>query len=76
MYRLPLHHLLAALLPWAMVLSVTAQDLGAIGKEKPVRVNGSLSVMGGPYFYSGDGTPRNEPFWWNTTGAVTLSLYG
>lgn len=76
MYRRTRHHLLAALLAWAMVLSVTAQDLGAIGKEKPVRINGSLSVMGGPYFYSGDGTPRNEPFWWNTTGAVTLSLYG
>ncbi len=57
-------------------LAVEAQDLGAIGKEKPVRLNGSLSLMGGPYFYSGDGTPRNEPFWWNTNGSLTLSLYG
>lgn len=57
-------------------LAVEAQDLGSIGKEKPVRLNGSLSLMGGPYFYSGDGTPRNEPFWWNTNGSLTLSLYG
>lgn len=56
--------------------AVEAQDLGSIGKEKPVRLNGSLSLMGGPYFYSGDGTPRNEPFWWNTNGSLTLSLYG
>ena len=62
----------------AFVLSstTTAQDLGNIRKEKPFRVNGSLSLLGGPYFYSGDGTPRNEPFWWNTTGSVTLSIYG
>lgn len=54
-----------------------AQDLGAIGKEKhPVQLNGSLSLMGGPYFYSGDGSPRNEPYWWNSTGSVTLGLYG
>lgn len=57
-------------------VAVEAQDLGSIGKEKPVRLNGSLSLMGGPYFYSGDGTPRNEPFWWNTNGSLTLSLYG
>lgn len=58
-------------------IGANAQDLGAIGKEKkPVRLNGSFSVLGGPYFYRGDGTPRNEPFWWNTTGALTLSVYG
>ena len=60
----------------ALAAPALAQDLGALGQEKPVRINGSLSVLGGPYFYSGDGLPRNEPFWWNTNGAVTLSLYG
>ncbi|HRD52288.1 MAG TPA: hypothetical protein PKY96_06535 [Flavobacteriales bacterium] len=60
----------------ALAIRAHAQDLGAIGKEKPFRVNGSLSLLGGPYFYSGDGAPRNEPFWWNSTGALTLSIYG
>lgn len=57
--------------------TVDAQDLGVIGKEKkPVRINGSFSLMGGPYFFSGDGTPRNEPWWWNSSGSVTLGIYG
>ncbi|MEO5585290.1 MAG: hypothetical protein ABIQ75_07535 [Flavobacteriales bacterium] len=59
-----------------LTFTARAQDLGTIGKEKPFRVNGSLSLLGGPYIYSGDGNPRNEPFWWNTTGSVTLSVYG
>jgi hypothetical protein len=57
--------------------TVHAQDLGAIGKvKKPVRINGSFSLMGGPYYFSGDGNPRNEPWWWNSSGSVTLGIYG
>ena len=71
-----LHHIVLAVLLCATG-GLRAQDLGAIGKDKkPVRLNGSLSLLGGPYFYSGDGTPRNQPFWWNATGSLTLSVYG
>lgn len=72
----PLRLLTCIVIVQAALSTMQAQDLGAIGKERPVRLNGSLSLLGGPYFYSGDGTPRNEPFWWNTSGSVTLSLYG
>lgn len=76
-YRIPKFCLLGMFFLACLLSSTTtAQDLGAIGKEKPFRVNGSLSLLGGPYFYSGDGTPRNQPFWWNTTGSVTFSIYG
>ncbi len=67
---------IAVLVVLSVASALHAQDLGTIGKEKPFRVNGSLSLMGGPYFYSGDGRPRNEPYWWNTTGSVNLSIYG
>lgn len=76
---MPFHHFAYRILPACALLwcaTASAQDLGAIGKEKPFRVNGSLSVMGGPYLYSGDGTPRNQPWWWSTNGSVTFSLYG
>lgn len=74
---MPSPRLIAILLAFAaLAIRAHAQDLGAIGKEKPFRVNGSLSLLGGPYFYSGDGAPRNEPFWWNSTGSLTLGIYG
>lgn len=53
-----------------------AQDLELIGKTKPVRLSGTLSLQGGPYIYLGKGEPRNEPFWWQASGAPVLSLYG
>jgi hypothetical protein len=53
-----------------------AQDLGQIGNKKPFALSGSLSLQGGPYFYSGDGAARNLPYYWNSTGTVTLSLWG
>lgn len=74
---MPSFRIIALLLAFtALTFGAQAQDLGAIGKEKPFRVNGSLSLLGGPYFYSGDGAARNEPFWWNSTGSITLSIYG
>jgi hypothetical protein len=53
-----------------------AQDLELIGKTKPVRLSGTVSLQGGPYVYIGKGEPRNEPFWWQASGAPVLSLYG
>lgn len=57
-------------------LPLLAQDLELIGKTKPVRLSGTLSLQGGPYIYLGKGEPRNEPFWWQASGAPVLSLYG
>lgn len=52
------------------------QDLERIGKEKPVRLSGTLNMQGGPYIYLGKGNPRNDPFWWQVNGSPTLSIYG
>lgn len=60
----------------AVLSTANAQDLALVGQKKPFSLSGSLSVQGGPYFFSGDGQPRNKPFFWNSTGAVTLSLWG
>lgn len=53
-----------------------SQDLAQIGQKKPFGLSGSISLQGGPYFYSGDGEARNQPFFWNSTGTITLSLWG
>jgi hypothetical protein len=53
-----------------------AQDLELIGKAKPIRLSGSLSLQGGPYVYLGKGEPRNQPFWWMATSSPTMSIYG
>lgn len=53
-----------------------AQDLSQIGKGKAVRMRGTMSLQGGPYFYLGDGQARNEPFWWMAQGNPVLSIYG
>lgn len=59
-----------------VLTDLQAQDLELIGKSKPVRLSGSLSLQGGPYMYLGQGEPRNQPFWWMATGSPTLSIYG
>ena len=53
-----------------------AQDLEQIGKTKPIRLSGSLNAQAGPYLHFGQGTPRNDPFWWQVAGSPTLSIYG
>jgi len=66
------------LVVWAFVFSGSnsAQDLTQIGRKNKPGLSGSFSLQGGPYFYSGDGTPRNQPFYWNSTGSITLSIWG
>lgn len=73
------HKLLSLFFLSFLILSrqpLLAQDLELIGKTKPVRLSGTLSLQGGPYIYIGKGEPRNEPFWWQASGAPVLSLYG
>lgn len=52
-----------------------AQDLSTIGKQKPVTLNGGLSVR--TIFYSAHGIEaRRKPFSYMVAGAPVLSLYG
>ena len=53
-----------------------SQDLEQIGKKGGLNANGSLSLLGGPYFFSGNGLARNDPFFWNANGNITFSVYG
>ncbi|MFM7731247.1 MAG: hypothetical protein ACKO6L_09425 [Flavobacteriales bacterium] len=57
-------------------LFANAQDLEQMGKTKPIRLSGSLNAQAGPYLHFGQGTPRNDPFWWQVAGSPTLSIYG
>ncbi len=57
-------------------MMANAQDLEQIGKGRPVHMNGSLSLQGGPYIHIGDGPGRNEPYWWNANGSLTVGIYG
>jgi hypothetical protein len=51
------------------------QDLETIGKEKPVRFNGGLSL--GANFYHVEGIePRSKPFLWSINGSPTVTLFG
>ena len=63
-------------LAFVLSASTSAQDLSQIGRKNKPSLSGSFSLQGGPYFYSGDGTPRNQPFYWNSTGSITLSIWG
>lgn len=66
--------LLAALLLTAPL--AWAQDLATIKDQRPYDHSGSLNLQGGPYLYSGDGTPRNQPWFWNANGQYTARFYG
>jgi hypothetical protein len=52
-----------------------SQDLEQIGKQKPVRLNGGLTVLANSYQVSGI-DPRSKPFLWSINGSPTLTLYG
>ncbi|MEO8474840.1 MAG: hypothetical protein ABI477_21745, partial [Chryseolinea sp.] len=55
--------------------SVQSQDLATIGKEKPLTLNGGLSVR--TIFYSAHGIEaRRKPFSYVIAGAPVLSVYG
>ncbi|HLL95708.1 MAG TPA: hypothetical protein VK404_12060 [Spirosoma sp.] len=62
---------------WIAITSLPtyAQDLSTLGKQKPVTLNGGLSVR--TIFYSAKGIEaRRQPFSYVVTGAPVLSLYG
>lgn len=57
------------------VESAHSQDLEQISKQKPVRLNGGLTVLANSYQVSGI-EPRSKPFLWSLNGSPTLTLYG
>lgn len=55
--------------------STQAQDLSTIGQQKPVTLNGGISIR--TIFYSANGIEaRRKPFSYVVAGAPVLSLYG
>lgn len=56
--------------------SLKAQDLATIRQQSFYDHSGSLNIQGGPYIYSGAGTPRNQPWFWNANGQYTARIYG
>ena len=62
--------ILLALLP-----STSGQDLGNIGKQKPVTLSGNLSLRLNTFNTSAINSTR-DPFFWTISGSPTLSLYG
>jgi hypothetical protein len=58
-----------------MSAMVQAQDLESIGKEKPVKVNGGLSLNQILYAAKGIGS-RRDPYSWYASGNVNVSIYG
>ncbi len=66
------------LVGWSMVgLSgtVRAQDLGAVAKQKPVKLSGGLNVSANLY-KNVEGRERLDPFAWTVSGSPTLTVYG
>jgi hypothetical protein len=68
--------LLVAVLICAVNGAVLAQDLATLKDQRPYDHSGSLNIQGGPYIYTGDGSPRNQPWFWNANGQYTARFYG
>lgn len=68
--------LFLAILSWfAFPIILHAQDLGGLGEERPVRLDGSISVSLNKYSVAG--APARRPATgWTIVGSPTLSLYG
>ncbi len=56
--------------------TVRAQDLATIKDQQTYDHSGTFNLQGGPYLYSGAGTPRNQPWFWNANGQYTARIYG
>jgi hypothetical protein len=56
-------------------LPLLAQDLGSLGKQKPLTVTGSFSANAIGYSASGIAN-RRDPFYWLLSGNLNFSFYG
>jgi hypothetical protein len=70
-----LRFLLLGLFIATLVSQGLAQDIESIGKEKPIKVSGSLSAFADMYAVNGI-APRSLPFVWRLTGNPNLHLFG
>ncbi len=52
-----------------------SQDIESIGKEKPIKISGSLSAFADMYAVKGI-APRSLPFVWRLTGNPNIHLFG
>ncbi|MBD3240440.1 MAG: hypothetical protein GF331_07630 [Chitinivibrionales bacterium] len=57
------------------IIPAAAQDLAAIGKQKPFSLATNLSLNTSLYSATGIDN-RQEPFGWQAAGTVTLGIYG
>jgi hypothetical protein len=57
------------------IIPVLSQNLDLIGKEKPFRMNGGISVNQVGY-YSTDSISRRDPYNYYLSGNLNLSVYG
>lgn len=76
-----MHHAIAIRLSAVMISCLLyggahAQDLATIRDQRPYDHSGSLNIQGGPYIYTGDGSPRNQPWFWNANGQYTARFFG
>ena len=59
----------------SLPLYISAQDLGNLGKQKPVDISGSLSLRISTFSTTSAKSTR-DPFSWTLSGNPTLSIYG
>lgn len=57
-----------------MAQSMNVEDWMTINKKKPIRINGSVSSSG-TYYYSDVSSALRDPFTYQITGSLNLSLY-
>lgn len=76
MYHASIIRLLPAAFLCMLHGTISAQDLATIKDQRPYDHSGSLNLQGGPYIYTGDGTARNQPWFWNANGQYTARIYG
>lgn len=66
-------------LSWVLVIFLpiptTAQDLAAIGREKPFSLSGGLS-FNQVWYASRGGTARRDPYSFHASGNANIALYG
>ena len=57
-------------------ITVDAQDLESVGKEKPFRVNGGLSLNQVGYYQWGAEDARRDPYTYIASGNINFNIYG
>lgn len=55
--------------------ALRGQDLEGLSQQKPLKLNGSLSLFGDAYLVKGI-PPRSTPYNWRLTGSPTVTIYG